>query len=189
MKLSRTTTLMIPLAGLLLVGAAGAVLATSSDPGAPAVVPAAATPTPAPTSSARTPSIKVDGVLSQVLDDLVAKGTITADQKKAILDGVTTKREALRAERKAAQAQRKADRQQLRDFLSDGVITKDEFDKLPADSALRKASGLMDDGKVTLDELRELGRDLFGGRGGKGFFGGKGWNKGAAPSASPSTGG
>jgi polyhydroxyalkanoate synthesis regulator phasin len=197
MKLNRSTTLMIPLAGVLLVVAAGAVLATSSD-GRPPVVAeaAAATPTPAP-SAVTTPKVaKVDSVLSQVLDDLVTKGTITADQQKAILDGITTKRNAIQAERKAAREQRQADQKQLRDFLSDGVITKDEFDKLPADSALRKISGLMDDGKITKDELRQAGRDLLngmgvgmGGRGGKGFFGGKGWGSAASPSASPSTGG
>lgn len=195
MKLSRSTTLMIPLAGLLLVGAAGAVLATSGDPAAGRAadpVPAAATPTPAP-SAGTTKQPKLDGVLTGVLDDLVAKGTITAAQKQAILDGVTTKRQAIQAERKAAREQRKADRQQLKDFLADGVITKDEFDKLPADSPLRTITGLMDDGKITADELRGAWRDLVGafGKGGMrghgGFFGGKGGN--AAPSASPSTGG
>ena len=65
----------------------------------------------------------------------------------------------------------KADRQQLKDFLADGVITQDEFDKLPADSPLRKMTGLMDDGKITTDELKALGRGFMKGKGN----GGHGW--------------
>jgi hypothetical protein len=86
-----------------------------------------------------------------VLDDLVAKGTITESQKQAILDGIT-------AERTARQQERQAQRQQLKDFIADGQITQDELDQLPADSPLRQLTGVMDDGKITTDELRQLGR-------------------------------
>ena len=128
---------------------------------------------------------KTDTVLSDVLDDLVTKGTITTAQKTAILDAVkaerAVRREARQEARKAAREEMKANRQQLKGFLADGVITKEEFDKLPADSLLRKVTGLMDDGKITKDELKALGRGFMGGKGnGNGWFG-----KDRTPDASP----
>jgi polyhydroxyalkanoate synthesis regulator phasin len=182
-----TTTLGIPLAIALLVGAAGAVMATSGGPSAPeAQDPAAASPIPTPSSGTTVKPPKPDSVLSNVLDGLVTKGTINTTQKTAILDAVTAeravRREARQEARKAAKEQAKADRQQLKGFLADGVITKEEFDKLPADSLLRTMTGLMDDGKITTDELRTLGRGFMGGKGnGPGWFG-----KDKAPKASPS---
>lgn len=186
MKLNKT--LGIPLAGLLLVGAAGAVLATTGSPtgtGSGSVVPAAASASPAP--SAATTPVQKDTALSDVLDQLVTKGTISSSQKAAILDAVT-------AERQARQTERRAARQQLRDFLSDGVITQDELNKLPADSPLRQLTNLMADGKITTDELRSLGRGVLGELGGRGFgahgpghgrmFGGQGANPGASPAPS-----
>jgi competence protein ComGC len=130
-----------------------------------------------------------DTLLTDVLDDLVADGTITADQKTAILD-------ALAAERAARMTERQQAAQQLRDFLSDGVITQDEFDQLPDDSALKQLTTLMDDGQITTDELRALGRGFLGGFGGMRGFGhgfgkGGGWlapDASPSPSASPTTG-
>jgi polyhydroxyalkanoate synthesis regulator phasin len=186
MKLN-TTTIGIPLAIVLLVGAAGVVMATSGSPAAPAEqVPAAASPTPGPSSDTTVKPPKADPVLSDVLDELVAKGTITAAQKTAILDAVkaerSVRREARQETRKAAKEQAKANRQQLKGFLTDGVITREEFDKLPADSPLRKMTGLMDDGKITTEELKALGREFMGGKGqGHGWFG-----KDKTPNASPS---
>ena len=187
MKLTRTTVV-VPLAGLLLIGAAGAVAATSGDPAsATPVVVAAPSATPAPSAGTTVKPEPKDTVLTDVLDSLVTKGTITAAQKTAIEDAVTT-------ERTARRTARKADRQQLKDFFADGVLTQDEFNKLPADSPLRTLTTLMDDGKITTDELKTLGKGLFGGgRGGHGMggmFGGRGGNgANPAPSASPSTGG
>ena len=160
MKLN-TTTIGIPLAIVLLVGAAGAVMATSGSQSVPeAQPPAAASPTPTPSSGTTVTPPKTDTVLSDVLDDLVTKGTITAAQKTAILDAVkaerTVRREARQETRKAAREQAKVDRQQLKGFLADGVITKAEYDKLPADSWLRKMTGLMDDGTITTEELKTL---------------------------------
>jgi uncharacterized membrane protein len=181
-----TTTIGIPLAIVLLVGAAGAVTATSGDQTVPqAEAPAAATPTPTPSSGTTVKPPKTDPLLSEVLDDLVTKGTITATQRTAILDAVqaerAVRREARQEARKAAREEMKANRQQLKGFLADGVITQEEFDKLPADSLLRKVTGLMDDGKITKDELKTLGRGFMKGRGnGNGWFG-----KGATPNASP----
>lgn len=184
MKLSRTTVV-VPLAGLLLIGAAGAVAATSGDP-APAtpLVVAAPSATPAPSAGTTVKPEPKDTVLTDVLGSLVTKGTITAAQKTAIETAVTAERTSRREARQAA-------RQQVKDFLADGVITKDEFDKLPADSPLRTLANVMDDGQITTDELKSIGRGLLGsGKGGHGkggLFGGKG--TAPAPAASPSTGG
>jgi polyhydroxyalkanoate synthesis regulator phasin len=192
MKPTRTSLIAV-LAAALLVGATGAVLAASREPAAPAApVPAAATPSPAPAWGG--PKVR-DDLLAGVLDDLVAKGTITEAQKTAILNGVAAERSARQEERKAAREQAKADRQQLKEFLADGVITRAEFDKLPATSPLRTLTTLMDDGQITTDELRELGRGMFpGGKGnghgwgkGNGHGWGNGWMK-AGPSASPAPG-
>ena len=73
----------------------------------------------------------------------------------------------------------------MQEFWADGVITKEEFDKLPADSPLRTMTGLMDDGKITTDELRGLRKMVGGGRGGHGMWGGKGQGNGNGPVASP----
>jgi len=89
----------------------------------------------------------------------------------------------LKARREAA----KAVRQQIREFLKDGVITADELAQLPADNPLRNLDKLLDDGKITLDELRQLGI----GRGGKFGFGerhGPKQQENAAPSPSTSAG-
>jgi polyhydroxyalkanoate synthesis regulator phasin len=181
MKLNRSTVV-LPLAGLLVVLGAGAVMATSGP--APAstdttIVPAAESASP---STSTDPTTKPkDTVLADVLDDLVANGTITQSQKQAVLDGVA-------AERTARQAERKANRMQLRTILEDGVITQEEFDQLPADSRIRQLDELMADGSITTDELKALGRGFGLGRGGHGH----GWKTapdGIAPdaSASPST--
>jgi ribosomal protein L17 len=181
-----TTTIGIPLGIVLLVGAAGAVLATSGSQSAPGAKPPAAAPTPTPSSGTTTKPGAKDTVLANVLDDLVTKGTISTTQKTAIQDAVAAeraiRREARQEARKAAKEQAKANRQQLKGFLADGVITREEFDKLPADSPLRTMTGLMDDGKITTDELRGLGRGFMGGKGhGPGWLG-----KDKVPKASPS---
>ena len=181
MKRNRTT-LVLPLAGLLVVAGAGAVLATSGDGGSTTgtvVIPAAESASPDAGSGTtitpdRAPDKPKDTVLTDVLDDLVANGTITESQKTAILDGLAAERTA---RREAAQAQR----QQLRQFLADGQITQEELDQLPADSPLRQLTGVMDDGKITTDELRGLGRG-FGHRHGFGKLFPK---DGTAPDASP----
>jgi polyhydroxyalkanoate synthesis regulator phasin len=187
------TTIGIPLAIVLLVGAAGAVMATSGGSSAPeGQPPAAASPTPTPPSGTTVKPVAKEAVLLDVLDELVANGTITAAQKTAIVDAVkaerAVRREARQETRKAAKEQAKASRQQLKGFLADGVITKDEFDKLPADSLLRSMTGLMDDGKITRDELRGV-RKAVGGKGqGQGWFG-RNKTPGALPSPSAGTSG
>jgi len=189
-KLSKT--LVVPLAGLLLVVAAGVVLATSgaapaADPGT--VIAAAATASPAPAAGTKPAKPPKDTALTEVLDDLVTKGTITSAQKTAILDALAVERTARQAERQAAKAERKALQEKVKGFLSDGVITQAELDQLPADHPLRKLTTLMDDGKITLDELKSLGR---GGMKDMGIGGGRGWKNGQdkpKPAASPTTSG
>lgn len=185
-------TLVLAIAGLLTVGAAGVALAQSAPAGnATTVVPAAESASP---SASDAPVLKhSDTVLSDVLDELVDKGTIDESQKTAILDALTAKRTALIEERQAL-------REQLQELWADGQITEDELAQLPEDSALRQLPDLLDDGKITLDELRGLGRGFgfgFGGRAGGhgGMFGdgfrgpGGMWGApdGTAPEASPTT--
>ena len=147
----------LPLAGILVVAGAGAVLANAEDQApSTAAAPAAASPTPDPSAAAQPLRERTDTVLEDALDGLVADGTITADQKTEILDAVT-------AERTARRDQRLADRQVLKDALADGEITQAELDKLSADHPLRQATDLMADGKITTDELRALGRGFKGG--------------------------
>ena len=183
MKRNRTT-LVLPLAGLLIVAGAGAALATSGDrdPSTNTIVtPAAESGSPdASSGTTTTPDKPEDTLLTDVLDDLVANGTITESQKSAILDGLS-------AERTARREAAKAQRQQLRDFLADGQITQEELDQLPENSPLRRLTGVMDDGKITTDELRGLGRGFgFGFGKGHGHGSGKLFPKdGTAPHASP----
>jgi len=156
------TTLVLPLAGLLVVAGAGAVLATNGGPTpstGSTVVPAAESASPAASSGTTpTPDKPRDTVLTDVLDDLVSKGTINGSQKTAILD-------ALAAERTARHEAAQAQRQQLQQFLADGQITQEELDQLPEDSPLRQLTGVMDDGVITTDELRGFGRGFGFGRG------------------------
>jgi polyhydroxyalkanoate synthesis regulator phasin len=195
-KLSKT--LVIPVAGLLMVLGAGAVLAsTSSSPAAngTTVAPAAESPSASPAASPKVRPLKAaqDQTLTTVLDDLVAKGTITAAQEKAIQDGLTAERAKQQAERKAKMDALRAQAQQLKDFMSDGQLTQDELNKLPADSPFRKLTTLMADGKITTDELKSIGRGFggFGGFGrGFGHFGhGDKGNDKASPAPSAATGG
>ena len=197
MKLSKT--FVIPVAGLLVVLGAGAVLAsTSSSPGASsgaAVVPAAVSPSPG-ASGAPKREFR-DEALTSVLDDLVAKGTITAAQKQAIVDGLQAEREQRIADMKARMEALRAQAEKVKGFLADGQITQEELDQLPEDSPLRQLSGVMDDGKITTDELRGLGRGFgFGGGHGRGHgFGklfpkdGNGPEVSPAPSESPASNG
>jgi hypothetical protein len=190
-KLSRSV-FVISLAGVLAIGAAGAVLAATSSgqaSGGQGVVPAAASPTPAPSVM---PLKRPDTALDDALDTLVADGTITSQQKTKILAAVTAERQARVAERKALKDVRKADRQILKDALADGAITQDELDKLSADNPLRKATDLMADGKITKDELKSLRGQLKGvlgggkGRGGHGAPGGNDLEASPAPTSGTS---
>jgi hypothetical protein len=199
MKLSKT--FVIPVAGLLVVLGAGAVLAsTGSSPAtsSTAVVPAAESPSPGASDAPQ--RLFQDPALTSVLNDLVAKGTITAAQQQAILDALQAERAQRLADAKARMEALRAQAEQIKGFLSDGQITQAELDQLPADSPLRQLTNLMDDGKITTDELQSIGRGFLGNGGFRGFGRGHGFGFGfgddglkpdasPAPSASPASGG
>ena len=135
-----------------------------------------------------------------MLNDLVSKGTITAAQQQAILDGLQAERAQRLADAKARMEALRAQAEKIKGFLADGQITQDELDQLPADSPLRQLTNLMDDGKITTDELQSIGRGLLGNSGFRGFGRGHGFGFGfghdrlkpdasPAPSASPASGG
>lgn len=88
--------------------------------------------------------------LSDVLDDLVADETITADQADAVLDAVEEKAAGIREEREAL-------REQIKGYLEDGVLTEDEASNLPDGHWL--LSDAFDDawadGELTSEEIRE----------------------------------
>jgi len=105
-------------------------------------------------------------LLTDVLKSLVTDGTITQAQSDKIVGALDAKRTELRAAREAARAQMEA-------FLEDGVISADELAKLPADSPLRNLGSVLDDGRITLEELRSLR--------GVGGFGGHGHSFGGGP--------
>ncbi len=189
MKLSKT--FVIPVAGLLVVLGAGAVLAstgTSPTTAGSAVVPAAELPSPGASGAPK--RVVQDPALTSVLDDLVAKGTINGSQKQAILDGLQAERAQRLADAKARMEALRAQAAKVKQFLADGQITQDELNQLPADSPLRQLTNLMDDGKITTDELQSIGRGWFGGFGGRGHGFGRGFGQfghdGAKPNASPS---
>ena len=115
-------------AALLVVGT-GAVLAQTTPSSTPAANPAASAAPSAktPSTTGVAPKVRGDSLLDKVLKDLVADGTIDQQQADAITAKLKTERDALRADLKAkAEAARKV-RQQIRDFLKDGVITADEL--------------------------------------------------------------
>ena len=122
-----------------------------------------------------------DEALTSVLDDLVAKGTITAAQKQAIVDGLQAEREQRIADAKARMEALRAQAAKVKEFLADGQITQAELDQLPADSPLRNLSNLMDDGKITTEELRRSDAAFLGNGGFRGFGRGHGFGCGPRP--------
>ena len=186
----------LPIAGFLLIaGAAIAAAAPSVLDSAQGLVAAAS---PAPSGDPSTgPSTDnphgqfADGLLQSVLSGLVTDGTITQAQSDAITS-------ALQQAITDRQTQADARRTLIEGIISDGVITQDEINQLPADDPLRVAfDSIAKDGQITLDQLRGLGPfgGPFGrGEGGPGFRmhgpGGFMWgpdqDNGSSPNASPS---
>ena len=168
----------LPIAGFLLV--AGAAIAAAAA--APASAPAAAnlyTASAAPTAAASPATndgqppangpwgmglghmdfdAAGNGLLKQVLADLVKAGTITQAQSDAITSALQT---AITDQRTQAEQQRQQMEQQwtqIQGFLQDGVITQDEVNQLPADSPFRQVfDSIAQDGKVTIEQLQQLG--------------------------------
>lgn len=156
----------VPLAGILLVAGATAVLAQT---GAGATI----------TQAAGQATGAVKALFTDVLDDLVADGTINQDQADAIVQAVQARHAELREQAQAM-------REQMRTFLEDGTLSAEELAQLPADHPLRNLDSYLEDGQLTEDELRELRHVRGPGRGsghGHGPWGGPGIH-GAAPDAS-----
>ena len=90
--------------------------------------------------------------LSEVLSDLVGDGTIDQAQADAIVAAVETKAEEVWAE---VQAQREL----IKGFLEDEVISADELAQLPDDHPFNNPDGpfgeAIADGELTLDEIKE----------------------------------
>jgi len=180
-KLTKAIVLPVASAALVVAGA-GAVLAAT----APASPSAAGVVTPAAATAAAPQATPSAPFLTSVLDGLVAKGTITSSQEQAIVDAWVARRGELKAER-----------QQLRQFLSDGVLTADELAQLPADSPLQQLKPLMKNGQLSVADLRTLGRSILRElRAGGALPNGAGALRGllngngvAVPSASPAAGG
>ena len=131
--------IVIPLAGLLLVGGATAAMAHGGLLGGPA---------------------ERGTILSDVLEELVTDGTINQGQADAIEEAITERRTEVREEAEAR-------REQMRTFLEDGTLSADELAQVPEDHPLRNLDSFLEDGQLTQDELRQLRR--FGPGVGPGF--------------------
>jgi polyhydroxyalkanoate synthesis regulator phasin len=171
----------LPVAGFLLV--AGAAVAAAS-PGvldkAAAVVSLAqddGSDTGAAEPSTSTGGLRLhverDGLLDEVLADLVTSGVITQDQSDAITDALTARVDERQAEAEAQRQKMEEMWTQIQGFLEDGVITADEIAQLPADNPFSNISSILEDGQVTLEELQSVGHFGLGGPGGA-VFGGPG---------------
>ena len=110
--------------------------------------------------------------------------------------GLKAERAQRLADAKARMEALRAQAEKIKGFLADGQITQAELDQLPADSPLRKLTNLMDDGKITTDELQSIGRGFLGNGGLPRLrsrlrfgFGHDGVKPDASPSPSTGTGG
>jgi polyhydroxyalkanoate synthesis regulator phasin len=79
------------------------------------------------------------GLLDEVLADLVSQGVITQEQSDAITSGLESAIADKQAEAEAQRQQMKQMWQQIQGFLSDGVITQDEIAQLPPDNSAVRA--------------------------------------------------
>ena len=171
----------LPVAGFLLVaGAAVAVAAPQIQTTASSIFNATST-TPAPDATPA-PTDEEDGddseggkttdgkhgfrhavgdMLDEVLADLVSQGVITQAQADAIVAALEDAADQQRADIEAEMDELMQNMEQIQGFLEDGVITQEEVDQLPADSALRELfNSIAQDGEINLDELSELGPGL-----------------------------
>lgn len=98
-------------------------------------------------------------IINDVIDGLVADGTIDAGQADAIKDAFEAKRDEIIEEfGRPGHRERGFKQGALRGLMADGVITQAEVDALPEDHPLRTGDSplselLEDDGQITQDEL------------------------------------
>lgn len=95
-----------------------------------------------------------------VLDDLVADGTLTQAQADAVKEALKEKfeeLEPLREERRDRIRDRIRKRHHIRHLLDDGVISADEIAELPDDHPFKDPDGpladALADGEITREEL------------------------------------
>jgi hypothetical protein len=134
----------LPLAGALLIGGA-TVTAASPDlvsevTGGVAAVPA-----------------RAGDLVADVLADLVEQDVISQAQVDAITDALDARLEQDRAEMEARFEAMRAVAEQVRTFMDDGAITADEVAQLPDGELKNALEGLLQDGDITPDRLREMG--------------------------------
>lgn len=88
--------------------------------------------------------------LGEVLDGLVADGTIDSSDAEAVLDAVEAKADEMRA-------QKEAEREVIQSAMEDGLITQDEVSELPDDHPIfgEAFDEAWEDGELTREELRE----------------------------------
>jgi len=143
-------------AAILIAGAVVAVTVVASD----AIAQESDRDTPQPVSDR--PHAERGDVLARVLAGLVADGTLEPAQAEAVetaLRRVATERRPLRrAARRGARAGYRLGR-----LLADDVIDADELATLGDDHPLRDPAGpaaqFLDDGQLTIEELRAIRRE------------------------------
>jgi polyhydroxyalkanoate synthesis regulator phasin len=112
------------------------------------------------------------GFLQDVLDDLVADGTLTDEQAAAVVDGVEAKAEELIEEHGDLRERLRDGREHWGPFksglrfgaiLDDGGVDQDEYDGLDEDHPLKQVdvTEYLEDGTITPDELRQVMADLW----------------------------
>ena len=112
------------------------------------------------------------GFLQDVLDDLIADGTLTDEQAAAVVDGVEAKAEELIEEHGDLRERLRDGREHWGPFknglrfgalLDDGGIDQDEYDGLDEDHPLKQVdvTEYLEDGTITPDELRQVMADLW----------------------------
>ncbi len=104
----------------------------------------------------------------EVLDTLVADGTLTQAQADAVQEALAAKAEELRAEREERRAERQAAREVVREMLEDGVIDAGELAELGDDHPFNDPDGRFAeaaaDGQITEEELKEIAQEHRGHR-------------------------
>jgi len=113
------------------------------------------------------------GFLEEVLDDLIADGTLTDEQADAVVDAVEAKARDLIEEHGGELRERLRDgrghwgpfKNGLRfgALLDDGGIDQEEYDALDDDHPLKQidVTEYLEDGTITPDELRMAMADLW----------------------------
>ncbi len=98
------------------------------------------------------PHHRHSAILEEVLEDLVASGTIDQGQADAITEALVAKAESLRAERDEV-------RELIESFLDDDVITEDELAQLPDDHPFNNPdgwfAGALKDGQLTRAQIEQ----------------------------------